>query len=539
MDYTNKALGLRTQTQIPLNVKEYKESEESLKDLGLNDNLAFVYEKGLVVYCILEGTRYEWKEMSVGEIGLLDTNFVYPDDIITFGIDYSNKEYNFVKVEFGELLIPPFERVSDFSGSIIIRGRDESLFGPIGFQSIDFSRTDISNIDEYGNKADYSAILNGYYQRIQIGADNSIIGGGRRNTIDSIYSGIFSGNNHLITLYSDNSFIGGGSENIINNSLALSGGANAIVGGGLNLIDGRYSIIGGGYQNEIKNTAQYAGIFSGNNNEVDGNHTFIGGGLNNKTLRINSAILGGTANEARGVGSQVVGIGMIADSASEIALGEAGTTYTPASTTTYNINDRALNVGIGNFNLGILKDGFSVFKSGLATLPNTTNALITAEPTGKAIVTKEYLTSQLATKDGSETKINAGEGVSVTGIGTTISPYIISTPSNKVRNVGYFENFDPGGPSMALGVGGDITVANTVNVTTNDSIVTITFTNPMANLNYYIRTFIRSMSASINDDNDILTGVFKPISTTSASLAFREVTTDVQDVRVYIEIVQL
>lgn len=98
MDYTNKSLGLRVQTQIPLNVKEYKESEASLKDLGFENNLAFTYEKGLVVYCILEGTRYEWREVQDSDVGLLDTHFIYPNNIITFGIDYSNKKYNFIQV---------------------------------------------------------------------------------------------------------------------------------------------------------------------------------------------------------------------------------------------------------------------------------------------------------------------------------------------------------------------------------------------------------------------------------------------------------
>ena len=95
MDYTNKALGLRVQTQIPLNVKKYKESEESLKDLGINNNLAFIYEQGLIVYCIQEGTRWEWKENVASEEGLLDSDFIYPDNHVAFGIDYSNKRYNF------------------------------------------------------------------------------------------------------------------------------------------------------------------------------------------------------------------------------------------------------------------------------------------------------------------------------------------------------------------------------------------------------------------------------------------------------------
>jgi len=99
MDYTNKALGLRVQTQIPLNVKKYKENEESLKDLGINNNLAFIYEQGLIIYCIEEGSRWEWREVKLGEenTGLLDTDFIYPDNIITFNINYSNKSYNFFK----------------------------------------------------------------------------------------------------------------------------------------------------------------------------------------------------------------------------------------------------------------------------------------------------------------------------------------------------------------------------------------------------------------------------------------------------------
>lgn len=105
MDYTNQPLGLRVQTQIPLNVKEYVASEQVLKDLGSGNNLAFTYQKGLIVYCVQEGTRYEWREMQDGDTGLLSTNFTYPNNVVTFGIDYSNKEYNFVRVDI-EVPVP-------------------------------------------------------------------------------------------------------------------------------------------------------------------------------------------------------------------------------------------------------------------------------------------------------------------------------------------------------------------------------------------------------------------------------------------------
>lgn len=96
-DYNNLPKGNRVQTQIPLDVKEYSLNESTLSYLGLNDNLAFTYNKGLVVYCIEENTRWEWNEVEIGEenSGLLPLDFTYPDNHIVFNIDYSNKKYNF------------------------------------------------------------------------------------------------------------------------------------------------------------------------------------------------------------------------------------------------------------------------------------------------------------------------------------------------------------------------------------------------------------------------------------------------------------
>lgn len=95
MDYANLPLGLRVQTQIPLDVKEYALSEDTLKDLGDNDNLAFTYIQGQVFYCVEEETRWEWRENTLNETGLMPEDFTYPDGIVTFGIDYSNRAFNF------------------------------------------------------------------------------------------------------------------------------------------------------------------------------------------------------------------------------------------------------------------------------------------------------------------------------------------------------------------------------------------------------------------------------------------------------------
>ena len=96
-DYKNIPLGLRTQTQIPLDVKEYIQNESLLSNLGVNGQLAYTYTKGLVVYCIKESTRWEWREVESGleDTGLINQDFIYSDNHITFGIDYSNKRYNF------------------------------------------------------------------------------------------------------------------------------------------------------------------------------------------------------------------------------------------------------------------------------------------------------------------------------------------------------------------------------------------------------------------------------------------------------------
>lgn len=97
MDSSNLTGGFKVQTQIPLDVKQYSQSEESLSNLGTGNNLAYTYTQGLVVYCIEEGTRWEWKKVPVGQenTGLLSQDFIYPNGLITFGIDYSLKRFNF------------------------------------------------------------------------------------------------------------------------------------------------------------------------------------------------------------------------------------------------------------------------------------------------------------------------------------------------------------------------------------------------------------------------------------------------------------
>ena len=99
-------LGYKIPSQIPLDAKTYIQNETLLSDLGLNNQLAFTYYKGLLINCIDENTKYEWNEVTIENdgTGLLDNNFQYPSNHIVFGIDYSDKQYNFFKVT--DIIVP-------------------------------------------------------------------------------------------------------------------------------------------------------------------------------------------------------------------------------------------------------------------------------------------------------------------------------------------------------------------------------------------------------------------------------------------------
>jgi len=106
MNINDIQTGLRVATQIPLDIKRYSLNEASLQDLGVNDNLAYTYHKGLEVTCLEERTKYEWKEVEVGDIKLLASDFIYPSGLIVNDVDYSDKHYNFAKVVISPTIIP-------------------------------------------------------------------------------------------------------------------------------------------------------------------------------------------------------------------------------------------------------------------------------------------------------------------------------------------------------------------------------------------------------------------------------------------------
>jgi hypothetical protein len=92
---TDIPVGLRVPAQVPLDAKLYIADEASLMNLGISNNLAFTYYEGMIVYCVLERRRYEWRVGAVGEVGLLPVGFTYPTPLVVNGVTYSGKTFNF------------------------------------------------------------------------------------------------------------------------------------------------------------------------------------------------------------------------------------------------------------------------------------------------------------------------------------------------------------------------------------------------------------------------------------------------------------
>ena len=99
MDHVNNIpTGLLVPAQVPLDAKRVVLNNTILQDLGANDNLAFTYEDGLIVFSVAPRQRWEWRQRRTpveGDTSLLTTDFVYPDGHVIAGIDYSLKAFNF------------------------------------------------------------------------------------------------------------------------------------------------------------------------------------------------------------------------------------------------------------------------------------------------------------------------------------------------------------------------------------------------------------------------------------------------------------
>ena len=105
--------------------------------------------------------------------------------------------------------------------------------------------------------------------------------------------------------------------------------------------------------------------------------------------------------------------------------------------------------------------------------PGQSLSIINNESTGKVLTTKEYVQSIIpSTPDGSETKLNSGNNISITGSGTISNPYIINSISNAGSvyinpgdNVEIIGNGTVENPYVINSIGVQSVTGNIVNVT--------------------------------------------------------------------------
>ena len=119
-------------------------------------------------------------------------------------------------------------------------------------------------------------------------------------------------------------------------------------------------------------------------------------------------------------------------------------------------------------NLGIVKTiGNEVIS------PGQSLSIINNESTGKVLVTKEYVQSIIpSTPDGSETKLNSGSNITITGSGTILNPYIINASNeSSVSYINSGDNIEITGsgavdnPYVINSIGVQSVTGNIVNVT--------------------------------------------------------------------------
>lgn len=176
---------------------------------------------------------------------------------------------------------------------------------------------------------------------------------------------------------------------------------------------------------EYNKSSGVSSFSSGSLNESSGISSVTIGSQN--TSSGNKSFASGYFNKSTGLTSSSIGNELLSKSYAEVALGSGNTNYTPVSTTTFNALDRIFGVGNG-VNGNSRSDALIILKNGLTTLPSVTNALISAEPTGKAVVTKEYLATQFSTFSPYNTTTSTGEYFQNLTIVPTIIGGMTATP---------------------------------------------------------------------------------------------------------------
>lgn len=186
----------------------------------------------------------------------------------------------------------------------------------------------------------------------------------------------------------------------------------------------------------------------------------------------------------------------------------AGTNITKSGTGTIS-DPYVINADLSN--LGIVKT-----VNNEVTAPNQSLSIINNEVTGKVLTTKEYVQSIIpSTPNGSETKLEAGDNITITGTGTVLNPYIINSVDNENTtyvnsgdNVTVIGNGTAENPYVISSVDTDTTylagtgislVGNTFNNTLPDQTVVLTGSGATSIIGSYPNFNISSINGVISN----------------------------------------
>ena len=288
--------------------------------------------------------------------------------------------------ESGNIALPEQQFVKNGEGWSLKYSLDNPTFyGALGSKALDLSVSLRASVDvnfPHGAVGPYTQVF---------GYNNSALGGG--SFVSGMSNKCQGQTNHIVSYRSVISEEKG--------SANKGKYANGIFGGEANAIKNSiYSTILGGAWHEIIGDANPRTSASYNQSNA------IIGGYKNKIISATgtnmqaygSVIFGGEENIAQGHYNMIAGYKNHAVTIGETLVGLYGTIQnTSLSGYDFISNSRMFNVGIGDSttqNAVTRKDGLSVFRNGLVTVPSITNTLI--ENNAKATTTKEFVDNKVS-----------------------------------------------------------------------------------------------------------------------------------------------
>jgi hypothetical protein len=222
--YTNNkelSQGFQVGSQTPIDDRLVAATTSALQNLGTGNVFAYKYYEGLKVLVLSNLKEYIWKESATG---LLTTSFTYPANIVSAGITYSNKAFNWVE----------YTTSSNLGTGTINRGTRWTSANSLG---------DASFIDNGTNIEFNSSAISDTFTQVALNSSLptafKVINSGSAYSGDICVSAVLTGASNGSKLYSAHSIsttatnmITGYSATLTNvNSSSLVGARNTISGG--------------------------------------------------------------------------------------------------------------------------------------------------------------------------------------------------------------------------------------------------------------------------------------------------------------------